>query len=289
MAVTEARKGAGLSWTSSLSRGVSRQKWSHRAVARSVQQERGARCHAGSLSMPLEMTNHRILVANHESEALAQLEARLIASGYQVIRASDGMAALERANADAPALAVLDVMMDGISGLEVCRTLKENPKTSRIPVILVSDRQEEVDLVLGFEFGADDYVLKPFSPRELALRIQAILRRTAVGTGEPAAILRMGTVTLDRERRLVTVLEEVAAVTEVEFRLLAILMEHRGRMLTREMLLSSVWPAEKGIEVRTVDTHLRRLRGKLGPAGGYIQTVRGFGYRMEENAAEFAL
>ncbi len=223
----------------------------------------------------------RILIADDELDVLTLLETRLAASGFEVLKAMDGVAALGRARDDSPSLAVLDVMMPGMTGLEVCRVLKADPKTSRLPIILLSARSEEVDRVLGFEFGADDYVLKPFSPRELALRIQALLRHQLQPLAVPDAMLRAGSVQVDRLAHRVTVQARPVDLTRTEFKLLSMLMEHQGRVLTREALLDSVWPTETSIEIRTVDTHLRRLREKLGPAGKHIQTIRGFGYRID--------
>jgi two-component system phosphate regulon response regulator PhoB len=224
----------------------------------------------------------RILIADDELDVLTLLGTRLSASGFEVLKAMDGAVALRRARDEAPALAVLDVMMPGMSGLEVCRVLKAEPKTARMPIILLSARSEEVDRVLGFELGADDYVLKPFSPRELALRIQALLRHQIQPVNAPETVLRVGNVLVDRLAHRVTVQSRPVELTRTEFKLLSMLMDHRGRVLTREALLDSVWPAEANIEIRTVDTHLRRLREKLGTAGKHIQTIRGFGYRVDE-------
>ena len=214
-------------------------------------------------------------------DVLALLENRLTASGYEVLKATDGIAALGRAREDGPALAVLDVMMPGMSGLEVCRTLKADPKTARMPIIILTARHEEVDRVLGFEFGADDYVLKPFSPRELALRIQALLRHQLQPVIAPGAIVTLGPITVDRIAHRVTVQDRTVDLTRTEFKLLSTLIDRPGRVLSREALLEAVWPAEANIEIRTVDTHMRRLRDKLGRRGKQIQTVRGFGYRID--------
>ncbi len=223
----------------------------------------------------------RILIADDELDVLALLETRLSASGYEVLKASDGPTALARARTDNPALLVLDVMMPGMSGFEVCRTLKADPKTARLPIILLTARHEEIDRVLGFEFGADDYVLKPFSPRELVLRIQALLRHQLQPLTEPSAILKLGPISVDRFAHRVTVQNRAVELTRTEFKLLSILMETPGRVLNREELLESVWPAQANIEIRTVDTHMRRLRDKLGSRGKQIQTIRGFGYRID--------
>jgi two-component system phosphate regulon response regulator PhoB len=228
------------------------------------------------------MVKPRILIADDELDVLNLLETRLTTAGFEVLKAMDGSVALRRARDEGPALAVLDVMMPGMSGLEVCRVLKADPKTARMPIILLSARSEEVDRVLGFELGADDYVLKPFSPRELTLRIQALLRHQIQPLNAPETVLRVGNVLVDRLAHRVTVQSRPVDLTRTEFKLLSMLMDHRGRVLTREALLDSVWPAEANIEIRTVDTHLRRLREKLGTAGKHIQTIRGFGYRVDE-------
>ncbi len=228
------------------------------------------------------MIKKRILIADDEADVLTLLETRLLATGYDVLKASDGVAALGRARRDEPALAILDVMMPGMSGLEVCRILKTDPKTARMPIILLTARNEEVDRVLGFELGADDYVLKPFSPRELGLRIQALLRHQLQPLAMPQTRLKVGGITVDRLAHEVAVQAQAVDLTRTEFKLLSTLMDNPGRVLSREALLDSVWPVEASIEIRTVDTHLRRLREKLGSAGKLIQTVRGFGYRMDE-------
>lgn len=231
---------------------------------------------------PAPMVRKRILIADDELEVLAMLEARLSASGFDVLKASDGISALGRARADAPALAVLDVMMPGMSGLEVCRTLKADPRTARMPIILLTARHEEVDRVLGFEFGADDYVLKPFSPRELALRIQALLRHQFQPVAASSPILQLGPIVVNRFSHHVTVQNLAVDLTRTEFKLLSILMETPGHVLSREVLLDAVWPAQSSIEIRTVDTHMRRLRDKLGVWGRQIRTIRGFGYRIDQ-------
>ena len=223
----------------------------------------------------------RILIADDEQDVLTLLETRLSASGYEVLKASDGPTAHGRARTDAPALVVLDVMMPGMSGLEVCRTLKADPKTARLPIILLTARHEEVDRVLGFEFGADDYVLQPFSPRELALRIQALLRHQLQPVATPSPVLQAGPISVDRFAHRVTVQNRAVELTRTEFKLLSILMETPGRVLSREDLLETVWHAQANIEIRTADTHMRRLRDKLGSRGKQIQTMRGFGYRID--------
>jgi two-component system phosphate regulon response regulator PhoB len=227
----------------------------------------------------------RILIADDEPDALKLLEGRLVAAGFEVMKAADGLAALGRVRKDAPALVILDVMMPEMSGLEVCRTLKGDPKTARMPIMLLTARNEEVDRVLGFEFGADDYVTKPFSPREVVLRVQALLRRQGPGATTTGTVIRAGSIVIDRLALQVTVHNQLVDLTRTEFKLLSTLIESAGRVLSRDTLLTAVWPTDSNIEIRTVDTHLRRLREKLGSAGQLIRTIRGFGYRIDDEAS----
>lgn len=227
----------------------------------------------------------RILIADDEPDALKLLEGRLVAAGFEVMKAADGLAALGRVRKDAPALVILDVMMPEMSGLEVCRTLKGDPKTARMPIMLLTARNEEVDRVLGFEFGADDYVTKPFSPREVVLRVQALLRRQGPGATATGTVIRAGSIVIDRLALQVTVHNQLVDLTRTEFKLLSTLIESAGRVLSRDTLLTAVWPTDSNIEIRTVDTHLRRLREKLGSAGQLIRTIRGFGYRIDDEAS----
>lgn len=227
----------------------------------------------------------RILIADDEPDAMKLLEGRLVAAGFEVMKAADGLAALGRVRKDAPALVILDVMMPEMSGLEVCRTLKGDPKTARMPIMLLTARNEEVDRVLGFEFGADDYVTKPFSPREVVLRVQALLRRQGPGVTATGTVSRVGSIVIDRLALQVTVHNQLVDLTRTEYKLLSTLIESAGRVLSRDTLLTAVWPTDSNIEIRTVDTHLRRLREKLGSAGQLIRTIRGFGYRIDDEAS----
>jgi DNA-binding response OmpR family regulator len=227
------------------------------------------------------MLNRRILVADCESAVLSILDTHLSMLGYEVIKSNNGLSALDRARDSSPALAVLDAMLPEMTGLQLCRTLKDDPSTATIAIVLLSAQHVEADCVLGFEFGADDYVLKPFSPRELTLRIQAILRHKA-NPRSSAAVLNVGTVTLDRQFHRVTVENKDVDITATEFKLLTVLMENCGRAIPRDILLTEVWPCEANIGIRTVDSHVRRLRKKLGVIGRYIHTVRSFGYRMDD-------
>lgn len=205
----------------------------------------------------------------------------LASAGFHVIKAEDGESALSKARGQSPALMVLDVMMPDMSGIEVCKLLKSDPSTSAISIVLLTAKAEEVDRILGLELGADDYVTKPFSPRELVLRVQSILRRKEVGTAQPG-YMKIGEIAIDRDRHLITVCGKPVALTVIEYKLLAVLGAKPGHVHSRNELLYRVWGYDKSIETRTVDTHVRRLREKLGASADQIQTVRGFGYRIEE-------
>ncbi len=205
----------------------------------------------------------------------------LSGAGFQVIKSEDGPSAVFSARQQSPALIVLDMMMPGMTGLEVCKVLKGDNSTSGIPIVLLTAKSSEVDRILAFELGADDYMTKPFSPRELILRIQAILRRK-VTSPTLENELQAGEIAMDLERHQITVGGEPVELTAIEFKLLVALMERRGRVQSRDALLGAVWGMDREIETRTVDTHLRRLREKLGTAGDQIHTIRGFGYRLDE-------
>jgi two-component system phosphate regulon response regulator PhoB len=223
--------------------------------------------------------NNCILVADDESDVVSLISANLRNAGFRVIQAGDGMTALKMARAEAPALVVLDVMMPGMTGFEVCKQLKGDSQTDKIAIVLLTACNDEIDRVLGFELGADDYVTTPFSPRELTLRVQSILRRH-IRSSTSGSQLRVGNIAMDVERHETTVNGDAVDLTVIEFKLLRTLMERTGRVHTREHLLEQIWGYERSVESRTVDTHMRRLREKLGTAGDHIQTVRGFGYRI---------
>lgn len=223
----------------------------------------------------------RILIVDDEPDVLELVGSNLRRAGFEVATAEDGREALEKAARLRPALVVLDVMLPGMAGTEVCKLLKRDPATASIPVIMLTARAEEIDRVVGLELGADDYVAKPFSPRELVLRVQSVLRRTEGAEARPA-LVQAGEITIDGERRQVFVRNEPIELTATEFKLLAALAKRRGIVHSREKLLNEVWGYETLIESRTVDTHMRRLRDKLGPAADCLETVRGFGYRMTE-------
>ena len=221
----------------------------------------------------------KVLVADDEADVLNLVCNNLKAAGFTPLRAEDGPSAIEQAKSQIPALIVLDLMLPGMSGLEVCKALKSEPATKNIPILMLTAKAEEVDRILGFELGADDYMTKPFSPRELVLRVQSVLRRGAPQP-EKSEVIKLGDIMVDRTRHGVTVRGKDLDLTATEFKLLATLMERRGRVQSREVLLNDVWGYESVIDTRTVDTHVRRLREKLGKAADCLETIRGFGYRM---------
>ena len=225
--------------------------------------------------------NKKILIIEDEADVVDMLALQLRkAGGFTVATAEDGAQGLAKARADLPALIVLDLMLPRMPGLEVCKILKTDSATRHIPIIMLTAKAEEIDRIVGLEFGADDYVTKPFSPREMLLRIKAILRR---GQSEgPEENLTRGAITLDPARHQVTVAGKRIRLTAVEFKLLSMLMQRPGRVQARDRLLNEVWGYETAIDTRTVDTHVRRLREKLGKAASAIETVRGFGYRLRE-------
>lgn len=229
----------------------------------------------------MSATPKQILVADDEADVVALVSQNLTGAGFQVIKASDGNEALEKARRLEPALVVLDLMMPGMSGNDVLRALKGDPRTAGIAVIILTARKDEVDRIVSLELGADDYVTKPFSPRELTLRVKSILsRRGAMPTLTRHSAI--GGVSLDRDGHEVRVDGKRVEITAVEFRLLSALFRQPGRVFSRSELLTAVWGTDSEIEIRTVDTHMRRLRERLGSAAEQVQTVRGFGYRLSE-------
>jgi two-component system phosphate regulon response regulator PhoB len=222
---------------------------------------------------------HKILIVEDEADVITMLSINLRAAGFNVVTVEDGGVALARIRSEAPSLVILDLMLPNMSGLEICKVLKSDVATRHIPVIMLTAKAEEVDKIVGLELGADDYVTKPFSPRELILRINRSLRR---GKDKAPTVEKMviGDLTLDHARHEVLVKSQSVELTATEFKLLALLMDRRGRVQGRDRLLNDVWGYESVIDTRTVDTHVRRLREKLGPLANYIETVRGVGYRI---------
>lgn len=222
-----------------------------------------------------------ILVVDDEQDVLDLVVYNLRKAGFKTLAAADGQTALQKARDDLPNLIVLDLMLPKLDGAEVCKMLKADTKTAHIPIIMLTAKAEELDRVVGLEIGADDYVTKPFSPRELLLRIRLILRRTR-GEAKPTEILKCGDLVVDTARHGVSIKGQEVELTATEFKLLATLMERRGRVQTRDRLLTDVWGYEGDVDTRTVDTHVRRLREKMGKAADYIETVRGVGYRFSD-------
>lgn len=218
-----------------------------------------------------------ILVVEDEPSIASLVEMYLSREGYAVTRVDDGAKALEAADRIRPSLVILDVMLPGIDGLEVCRRLRAR---SRVPVIMLTAKDQEIDRVVGLELGADDYVTKPFSPRELVARVKAVLRRAEAAEEGPET-LSLGIVAMDLSRRETRVGDRKVDLTPKEFDLLAFLMRNRGIVFSRDRLLERVWGYERPVDTRTIDSHVRSLRAKLGPDGDVVKTVRGVGYRGE--------
>lgn len=226
-----------------------------------------------------------ILVIEDERDVQALLEFNLKAEGFETLRASTGEEGLAWMRARVPDLVLLDLMLPDLPGTEVCRRIKSEPRTSHVPVVILTARGDELDRVVGFELGADDYVRKPFSVRELILRVRAVLRRAAHRPASARPVVAVGPIVLDRDAHRCTVEGRDVDLTPIEFKLLGTLMERVGRAQSREQLLADVWQLADGVESRTVDTHMKRLRDKLRPAHAMIQTVRGLGYRLVEPKA----
>lgn len=225
------------------------------------------------------MTTGRILLVEDEPDIAEILQYNLEKEGFEVDVETRGDAALERIHGDPPDLLVLDLMLPGVDGLEIARMLQRDRRTSGLPVVMLTARGEEIDRIVGLELGADDYISKPFSPREVVLRIKAILKRTH-HPPESGSTLQVGDLRLDAEAHRLEVGDREVILTATEFRLLKLLMERAGRVQTRGQLLSDVWGYADDIDSRTVDTHMRRLRKKLGREAERIETVIGVGYRL---------
>jgi two-component system alkaline phosphatase synthesis response regulator PhoP len=229
---------------------------------------------------------NRVLVVEDDKDIADLIAHSLQKAGYSVESLASGTAALARVKASAPDLIVLDLMLPGMDGLLVCQALRRDAATADIPIIMLTARGEEADRIAGFELGADDYVTKPFSPRELTARVTAMLRRAArpltTANTPIAPLLRYGPLTIDVERHLVEVDGEDVRLTAKEFLLLQYLVEHRGRVLSRDLLLTDVWGYQYTGGTRTVDVHIRRLREKLPFLADAIVTVKQFGYRLDD-------
>ncbi len=230
----------------------------------------------------MDAAGKTILIIEDERDVVDLLALHLRKSGkFAVSTANDGASGLDKARKERPAFIILDLMLPKMPGLEVCKVLKTDPATRHIPIMMLTAKAEEIDRIVGLEFGADDYVTKPFSPREVILRVKAILRRGE--TRQDDERLTAGAITIDPARHNVSVEDKRVNLTSIEFKLLCTLIQRRGRVQARDRLLNDVWGYESVIDTRTVDTHVRRLREKLGKAGTAVETVRGFGYRLREN------
>ncbi|GMU61956.1 MAG: sensory transduction protein regX3 [Myxococcaceae bacterium] len=221
----------------------------------------------------------RILVIEDEQDLGTLLEYNLKADGHEAEVVRTGAAGIGRLSGFKPDLVLLDLMLPDIAGSEVARLIREG-ESRRVPIIMVTARSEETDRVRGLELGADDYVTKPFSVKELLLRVKAVLRRQGEAAPVDARLLSAGDIVLDTERHEVKARGDAVVLTALEFRLLKTFLERPGRVQTRETLLSDVWGIDADITTRTVDTHIKRLREKLGPAGDIIETIRGVGYKL---------
>jgi two-component system phosphate regulon response regulator PhoB len=227
------------------------------------------------------MSDDTILIVEDDEDILELLSYNLRGAGFAVVASRDGFDALSKARRTPPDLIILDLMLPGLDGFEVCKELKREPKTAQVPVIMLTARGDEVDRIVGLELGADDYVVKPFSPRELMLRVRAVLKRSGPEVREKP-VLRKGGLCVDMAAHRAEIDGVEILLTATEFKLLAELFRGQGRVQTRDQLLNTVWGYEFEGYARTVDTHVRRLRQKLGAYARMIETVRGVGYRFKE-------
>jgi two-component system, OmpR family, phosphate regulon response regulator PhoB len=227
-----------------------------------------------------------VLVVDDEQDIVDLLEYNLRQLGFRVLTAGNGKAAVDVAARARPQLILLDLMLPDLSGTEVLKLLRSGESTRAIPIILLTARQEEIDRLLGFELGADDYVTKPFSVRELMLRVKAILKRGSGPLPAESHVFRAGPIEVDVAQHRVRISGRPVDLTITEFKLLSDLVQARGRVRSRDVLLSEVWGYDAEVMSRTVDTHIRRLREKLDEAAGWLITVRGVGYRIQDPRGE---
>lgn len=221
----------------------------------------------------------KVLVVDDEPDAVELIEFNLKAAGFDVVTAADGQEALKKAQSTLPQLILLDLMLPEVDGFEVCKQLRKNPNTANIPIIMLTAKAAEIDRVLGLELGADDYVTKPFSPRELVLRVKNLLKRNTSEAPNKEQI-QIGDLLLDIPKHVVSYKGAHLDLTATEFKLMTVLAQRKGRVQSRDQLLRDVWAYNENTDTRTVDTHMRRLREKLGEAAKYVDTVRGVGYRL---------
>ena len=230
----------------------------------------------------------KILIVDDEQDIVDLVGYNLEKSGYKTIRAYDGESGLRKALAEGPDLVLLDVMLPGLDGWEVCKRLRANEKTARLPVMMLTAKGDETEKVLGLELGADDYLTKPFSPKELVARVRALLRRapkSAAAQPVNGAKVFFEPLEIDPESHEVKVKKKLVELTAKEFQLLYYFATRPNRVVTRDTLLEEIWHMDADVETRTVDVHMRRLRKKLGPAQAFLRTVRGVGYKFATGAA----
>lgn len=230
------------------------------------------------------MSYGKVLVVDDEEHIVELIKFNLEGNGYEVVEAYDGIKAIELSKEEKVDIVILDLMLPGIDGIEVCRSLRKNPDTEKIPIIMLTARSEETDKVLGLEIGADDYITKPFSVRELIARMKAVLRRSSDNKKEAKKVIKINDIIIDIEKHEVTRNNDKIELTLKEFELLRILAENRGKVLSRNMLLDEVWGYDYFGETRTVDVHIRHLRKKIeenDKSPKYIETIRGVGYKMK--------
>jgi two-component system alkaline phosphatase synthesis response regulator PhoP len=227
-----------------------------------------------------------ILVVEDDRDIADLIRHYLVRAGHSVELVGSGSEVLPRVRARLPDLLVLDLMLPGLHGLEVCQAVRREPRSANLPVIVVTARAEESDRVAGLDLGADDYLTKPFSPKELVARVAALLRRASRGSTPPGVRLQYGPIELDRDQHVVTDAARHVTLTAKEFLLLEYLMQHRGRVLSRDQLLSEVWGYQYTGGTRTVDVHVRRLREKLPLLAEALVTVKQFGYKLAESSTD---
>ena len=224
-----------------------------------------------------------VLIIEDEKDLAELLAFNLEKEGYTATCVHDGKLGLERASADIPDLILLDLMLPGLLGTDICKALRKDQRTAQIPIIMITAKGDEIDRVVGFEVGADDYIVKPFSMREMTLRVKALMRRFEHETQLPVSeLFSIGDIIIDKNRHIVVSAGLEIDLTSTEYKLLLYLAEKKGYVHSREKLLQNVWSYNNAGDTRTVDTHVTRLRGKLGAPGDIIKTVRGFGYKIEE-------
>ena len=229
------------------------------------------------------MTEKLITIVEDEEDIVKLVSHHLKREGFKVKEFHNGRDFLSYIESVVPDLAVLDIMLPGIDGLEICRILKNKSTTSSVPIIMLTAKASEADVVVGLELGADDYIVKPFSPRELVARVKTVLRRTGTKESE-GNIIKVGPLTINTEKYEVSVDNEKVLLTTTEFKILEVLADGKGRVFTRDQLLKKkrLWGDDKLVYDRTIDVHIKNLREKLGPAGNMIKTVRSIGYKLEE-------